>query len=214
MRTHNRSSYCVVPVVLRVTDSSHHNTHSFVMPTNKAPLITSAGKDHIILSKQLCIVITVVIVCGGFLFYRAEQTRVRQSTLNSLHVKEQNDLLKEKNSQLQEVKKQLEGDEQELTKMYEKWLSDDGEDLALTKTQIKELSDKLDSVQASQASHEAALAQKEFALTAKEDILSDLHSQLRQKNALIKQMKRKILAANGTLPVMVDEMPDDDDWAW
>jgi len=44
--------------------------------------------------------------------------------------------------------------------------------------------------------------------------LQEVHDQLRQKNTLIKSMKRQIIALNGTLPKMVSDMPDDDDWAW
>ena len=42
----------------------------------------------------------------------------------------------------------------------------------------------------------------------------DLHSQLRSKNDMMKSMKRQIKAMNGTLPELLDEQPDDDDWAW
>ena len=37
--------------------------------------------------------------------------------------------------------------------------------------------------------------------------------QLREKNNLIKAMKRQLKELNGTLPEMVQEMPDDDDWS-
>jgi hypothetical protein len=38
--------------------------------------------------------------------------------------------------------------------------------------------------------------------------------QLVEKNTLMKSMKKQILALNGTLPKMIEEQPDDDDWAW
>ncbi len=41
-----------------------------------------------------------------------------------------------------------------------------------------------------------------------------MHSQLREKNLLIKQMKRQAIKLNVTLPTMIAEVPDDDDWAW
>ncbi len=38
--------------------------------------------------------------------------------------------------------------------------------------------------------------------------------QLRQKNTMMKLMKKQIIALNGTLPTLIEEQPDDDDWAW
>lgn len=93
-----------------------------------APLVTSAGKDHLILSKQLCILIGpptlpflflarssgagVIVLCGGFLFYRVEQGAVKRSLRNADHVTDSNGALKTKNTQLLEAKKQLEADEE------------------------------------------------------------------------------------------------------
>ena len=37
--------------------------------------------------------------------------------------------------------------------------------------------------------------------------------QLREKNNLIKSMKKQLKQLNNTLPDMVQEMPDDDDWS-
>eukprot|EP00052_Salpingoeca_macrocollata_P030930 m.321517 g.321517 ORF g.321517 m.321517 type:complete len:185 (+) comp25449_c0_seq1:79-633(+) len=184
------------------------------MSNKGGPLITSAGRNHVILSKQFCIVLSVVLVCAAFLFYRVEQTAVRRSLMSTQHIKEQNELLEKKNTELYQIKKQLETDEEELTKMYEKWLTDDGEDLALTKSSIKAIKAELEKVQASQEAHNIALNQKEETLSGKEDILSDLHAQLRQKNVIIKRMKQQIRALNGTLPTIMSDMPDDDDWAW
>ena len=45
-------------------------------------------------------------------------------------------------------------------------------------------------------------------------VLQDLHVQLRSKNDMMKAMKRQIKKLNGTLPKMLEEQPDDDDWAW
>jgi hypothetical protein len=59
--------------------------------------------------------------------------------------------------------------------MYEKWLADDGKDLALTKKQIEEMRDKINEVQASQQVHEDAMLSKESALSDKESILTVRH---------------------------------------
>merc|ERR1712070_1329785 len=122
--------------------------------------------------------------------------------------------LKKKNSALQEIQKQLQADEDELTKMYEKWLDDDGKKMAVTKTQIKELKEKIDAVMKSQDAHSDLLEEKEDVLNEKEDVLTDLHVQLRQKNTMMKQMKMQIRKLNGTLPEVIEKQPDDDDWAW
>lgn len=181
---------------------------------SNAPLISSAGRNHVLLSKQLCVILTVLLICGGFLFFRMQQSAVKRSMLNKEHVKQQNEILRQKNIDMMEAKKKLETDEKELTKMYETWLTDDGKDLALTKDQIKELQDKIDEVQASQEAHESILSEKETALADKENVLTSVHDQLREKNLLIKSMKMQIVNRNGTLPTMLAEMPDDDDWAW
>ena len=59
-----------------------------------------------------------------------------------------------------------------LTKMYEKWIEDDTEDLKVTKDQIKEIQDRIAAVKSSQNTHESALAEKELILAGKEDVLS------------------------------------------
>merc|ERR1719305_1112304 len=133
---------------------------------------------------------------------------------SATHVKDNTKSLKKKNSDLQEIQKQLQADEDELTKMYEKWLDDDGKKMAVTKTQIKELKEKIDAVMKSQDAHSDLLEEKEDVLNEKEDVLTDLHVQLRQKNTMMKQMKMQIRKLNGTLPELLSSQPDDDDWAW
>merc|ERR1712167_497544 len=122
----------------------------------------------------------------------------KRSMHNSQHVTEQNSLLKGRNDELINAKKQLQSDEEELTKMYEKWLADDGEDLALTRSQIKDLKEQMDTVQLGQEANRQMLEAKEAALADKEVLLSTLHLQLREKNSLMKQMKKTIKALNGS----------------
>jgi chromosome segregation ATPase len=179
-----------------------------------SPFITSAGRDHVILSKQFAIVIGTMIMCATVIFVRIEQGAVKTAMKNAAHVKENTVNLKKKNTDLQEIQKQLQADEDELTKMYEKWLDDDGKKMATTKTQISELKEKIDAVMKSQDTHSDLLGEKEDVLNAKEDVLTDLHVQLRQKNTMMKQMKMQIRKLNGTLPELLANQPDDDDWAW
>jgi len=183
------------------------------MPTS-APLVTSAGRNHLILSKQLCILIAIALACAGFLFYRVEQGAVQRSLLSTKHVSETNEALKKANQQLEDAKKKLEADEDDLTKMYEKWIADDSEDLKLTKEEISNLQAKIAAVKAAQNRHEDALADKEDALAGKEDVLAALRMQLIDKNKLIKAMKKQIKDLEGELPKQIEEVPDDDDWAW
>jgi hypothetical protein len=59
-----------------------------------------------------------------------------------------------------------------LANMYRKWITDDNQDLALTKEQIKEIKEQIDQVKASQEAMEDLLSQKEQVLAGKEDVLS------------------------------------------
>ena len=103
--------------------------------TESAPLIRSAGRNHVILSKQLCIVIcecvlwalwsgvlrpahprrlaAVAVLCGTFIFFRAEQDAVNRSRLTAAHVTDQNKVLQSTNAQLLETKSRLQEDEDE-----------------------------------------------------------------------------------------------------
>lgn len=153
-------------------------------------------------------------MCATVIFVRIEQGAVKQSIRNAEHVKSNNEILKKKNEDLVEIQKQLQADEDELTKMYEKWLDDDGMKMQDTKSRIKELTDKINSVLKSQDQHTDLLEDKEAVLDAKEAMLTDLHVQLRQKNTMMKQMKMQIRKLNGTLPEIIEKQPDDDDWAW
>ena len=56
--------------------------------------------------------------------------------------------------------------------MYEKWLSDDGEKLRLTKQQILDMREKINKVKDSQDTKHSILMEKEDALGDKEDVLS------------------------------------------
>lgn len=194
-------------IVLQVLNSTMGKSHN-------SPFITSAGRDHVILSKQFAVVVAIVVLCATIIFVRIEQGAVKQSIRNADHVKVNNNVLKKKNEDLVEIQKQLQADEDELTKMYEKWLDDDGVKMQDTKSRIKELKDKIDAVVRSQEAHSDALNDKEDILSAKEDVLTDLHVQLRQKNTMMKQMKMQIRKLNGTLPEVIEKQPDDDDWAW
>merc|ERR1712196_32142 len=98
---------------------------------------------------------------------------------NANHVREQNSILSKKNDELTSIKKQLEADEEELTKMYEKWLADDGDKLRITKAQILEVKEKIQSIRDGQNSKNDILMDKEETLAQKEQVLSDLHAQLR-----------------------------------
>jgi len=184
------------------------------MAKGSSPFITSAGRDHVILSKQFAVVIAVIVLCATMIFVRVEQGAVKTSVKNAAHVKDNTANLKKKNTDLQEIQKQLQTDEDELTKMYEKWLDDDGKKMAVTKTQIKDLKDKIDEVMRGQESHSDLLDEKADVLDEKEGVLTDLHVQLRQKNTMMKQMKMQIRKLNGTLPEVISNQPDDDDWAW
>merc|ERR1719305_636914 len=91
---------------------------------------------------------------------------------SATHVKDNTQALKKKNTDLQEIQKQLQADEDELTKMYEKWLDDDGKKMAVTKTQITDLKSKIDAVMRSQDVHGDLLVEKEDVLNQKEDVLT------------------------------------------
>lgn len=56
--------------------------------------------------------------------------------------------------------------------MYEKWLADDGDKLRITKAQILDMREKVDSIHSGQTSKDAILSDKEDALAEKEQVLS------------------------------------------
>jgi cell division protein FtsL len=58
------------------------------------------------------LVTAVIVLCGGFLFFRVEQNAVKRSLKNAAHVSDSNGQLKQKNTELADAKKQLEEDEE------------------------------------------------------------------------------------------------------
>ena len=99
---------------------------------NKSPLISSAGRDHVLLSKQLAVILglsllasalphpfstdfslVVLIICGGILFVRTEVNAVKRSLLDSKHIQEHNEMLSQKNKELEQAKQQVLQDEEE-----------------------------------------------------------------------------------------------------
>ena len=56
--------------------------------------------------------------------------------------------------------------------MYEKWLQDDGQSLALTSSQIREITAQLEAVRQGHERNAALLGDKEVALSQKDTILS------------------------------------------
>jgi len=55
----------------------------------------------------------VLIVCGGILFVRMEVNAVKRSLLDSKHIQEHNEMLAQKNKELEQAKEQVLLDEEE-----------------------------------------------------------------------------------------------------
>ena len=54
-----------------------------------------------------------LLVCGGILFVRTEMAAVKRSLLDSTHIQEHNQLLEQKNKELEQAKTQVLQDEEE-----------------------------------------------------------------------------------------------------
>jgi hypothetical protein len=130
---------CIFSVTLLSVISSRNyclSLCSSIMTKASAPLISSAGRNHVLLSKQFAIVlgtcslesrsafghqlsqqnvfgVVVLLVCGGIIFFRMERNAVIRSRLDDEHVRNHNQDLKSKNEELKAAKTQLLQDEEE-----------------------------------------------------------------------------------------------------
>eukprot|EP00047_Mylnosiga_fluctuans_P022500 m.120913 g.120913 ORF g.120913 m.120913 type:complete len:185 (-) comp9285_c2_seq2:222-776(-) len=183
----------------------------------KGALISSAGANHVILSKQILIVLVVIALCAAFLFYHTEEAKVAQSLRNKEHVSEQNERLKAANKELYDARAAAKDGIVSLEDAVTDF--DVSHNVStITKDIVVTLRQQITDVHAAFAKHEASLDAKTAILDAKEDILIALQNQLSDKTILVRSMEARVIALNGTLPPKSSYdhsvLPEDDDMFW
>merc|ERR1711935_407318 len=113
-----------------------------VYGTNKAPLVSSAGKDHVIFSKKLLLTIGLVLLVTVFVYFSVEQSLIAGNLAASRQALAQNNAIRTSNEELEEAKAELQDEEDELVNMYSKWLDEDNEEIDASEEQLKELTEQ------------------------------------------------------------------------
>merc|ERR1719498_597275 len=150
------------------SDSTGKKERGPVYGSSKAPLVSSAGKDHVIFSKKLLLTIGLVLLVTVFVYFSVEQSLIAGNLAASRQALTQNNAIRTSNEELEEAKAELQDEEDELVNMYSKWLDEDNEELDISteeletlKAQLKDMQDSMQRVTSSHEAKEASLAEKE-----------------------------------------------------
>jgi len=182
--------------------------------SSTAPLIASAGKDHVVFSKKLVLVISLILLVTLFVFFSVEQSLISGNLAQSRQALAQNNAIRSANEQLEDAKGELQDEEDELVSMYSKWLDEDSEELEISKEELAELKEQLKTVNESISSHGDALSEKEEALAEKENRLHSYQFKIQQKQNYLDQMAEVLRKLNHTNVPNTDIDADPDAFVW
>jgi hypothetical protein len=185
-----------------------------VIGSAKAPMISSAGKDHVIFSKKLLLGIAVVLLVTAFLFFTIEQSRIAGNLAKSRAALAQNLEIENHNARLEAAKQELEDEEDELVNLYSQWLDQDSNELELSQEQLEQLKAQLKSVTEKIAANSESLKAKDGTLSDKETTLRGYEFKIQQKQKWIEDMAKVIASLNGTVPKGTGLEETVDDLVW
>lgn len=182
--------------------------------SSKAPLVASAGKDHVIFSKKLLLTISLICLITIFVFFSVEQSLVAGNLAASRQALSQNNAIRTANEELESAKTELQDEEDELVNMYSKWLDEDSEELEVSKEELQELKDQFSSVQDQLKTHSDSLSSKEEALESKEKRLQSYQFKIQQKQTYLDQMAEILRGLNVTSVPKTDIDADVEEFIW
>eukprot|EP00049_Salpingoeca_infusionum_P017645 m.353872 g.353872 ORF g.353872 m.353872 type:complete len:219 (-) comp16849_c0_seq1:255-911(-) len=180
-----------------------------------APLVSTAGKDHLVFSKKLLIAIALIFVITGFLFFSIEQRRIAGNLTKSKAAMAQNAEIKVNNEKLLRAKAELQEEEDALVNLYSSWLDRDSTELELSQEELSKLKKQLQEVTDRIGSHSDSLSDKEDALAEKEKRLTEYQFKIQQKQKYIEELGVILTGLNQTVPqkgIQLDETVDDVVW--
>eukprot|EP00047_Mylnosiga_fluctuans_P011249 m.20221 g.20221 ORF g.20221 m.20221 type:complete len:222 (+) comp3512_c1_seq1:51-716(+) len=185
-----------------------------VIGSPNAPLVSTAGADHVIFSKKLLISIAVVFLLTGVIFFWIEQTRISRNIAASRSTIQQNNAVKAANEQLEKAKLELQAEEDELVNMYSQWFQSESSDMQMSEQQLAQLKEKFKAVQQKIQDHTNSLNQKEASLKEQEERLKAFQYKIQQKQLYIEQLSEILNKLNVTVPkgTGIDESVGDFTW--
>merc|ERR1719498_2214010 len=129
------------------SDSTGKKSKGPVYGSKTQPLVSSAGKDHVIFSKKLLLTIGLVLLVTVFVYFSVEQSLIAGNLAASRQALTQNNAIRTSNEELEEAKAELQDEEDELVNMYSKWLDEDNEELDISTEELETLKAQLKEVQ-------------------------------------------------------------------
>jgi hypothetical protein len=106
---------------------------------SKMAMVQPAGRDHVIFSKKLLMVIGIVLLVTLFIFFSVEQSLIAGNLAVSRAALAQNNAIRATNDKLEEAKQELQDEEDELVNMYSKWLDEDNEEIDVSTEDVVRL---------------------------------------------------------------------------
>ena len=92
---------------------SHKGKSGPTIGSASAPLISTAGTDHVIFSKKLLFIIGAIIAATVLIFFSVEQTQIQNNLAASRVALAQNNAIEQTGAELENAKVELESEEQE-----------------------------------------------------------------------------------------------------
>eukprot|EP00037_Helgoeca_nana_P032147 m.412441 g.412441 ORF g.412441 m.412441 type:complete len:226 (-) comp28851_c0_seq1:110-787(-) len=179
------------------------------------PLISSAGKEHVVFSKRLLLLIAMIMGITGCVFFVVEQSKIQGNLAASRQALVQNNAIWANNEQLASTQQELQDEEDELVNMYSKWLDEDSEELEVSKEEMDQLKTQLKEVTTAIGAHNASLHTKDQSLEEKEERLHSYQFKIQQKQDYLDQMAVVLTKLNHTAPdTSIDVTPDESEWVW
>eukprot|EP00039_Didymoeca_costata_P017927 m.331393 g.331393 ORF g.331393 m.331393 type:complete len:218 (-) comp16717_c0_seq1:153-806(-) len=176
---------------------------------SKNMLVSTAGKDHVIFSKKLLMIIGLILLMSLFIFFSVEQSLIAGNLAISRVAMAQNNKIRENNERLEQAKVDLQDEEDELVNMYSKWLDEDNEEIDMSTEELNELKSQLKNVQEALEDHSDYLKEKGESLDDKEKRLQNYQFKIQQKQKFLDEMAEILTKLNQTAPVTdIDADPE------
>eukprot|EP00036_Acanthoecidae_sp_10tr_P007851 CAMPEP_0182924910 /NCGR_PEP_ID=MMETSP0105_2-20130417/7980_1 /TAXON_ID=81532 ORGANISM="Acanthoeca-like sp., Strain 10tr" /NCGR_SAMPLE_ID=MMETSP0105_2 /ASSEMBLY_ACC=CAM_ASM_000205 /LENGTH=220 /DNA_ID=CAMNT_0025062731 /DNA_START=30 /DNA_END=692 /DNA_ORIENTATION=- len=177
------------------------------------PMISTAGKEHVVFSKRLVAFIALILGITGCVFFVVEQSKIQGNLASSRQALVQNNNIRATNEKLSSTQIELQDEEDELVNMYSKWLDEDSEELEVSNEELAELREQLKSLMDASKAHNDSIYVKDNALSEKEERLHSYQFKIQQKQDYLDQMADILKTLNQTAP---DTSLDSDEtkWVW
>jgi hypothetical protein len=176
-------------------------------------MVASAGKDHVVFSKKLIMLIGMVLLVTLFIFFSVEQSLIAGNLAVSRAAIAQNNAIRNTNEKLEDAKEELQEEEDELVDMYSKWLDEDEEEINMSNEELAELKEQMKAAKEALGTTSQLTKDRSKDLDEKEARLKKYQFKIQQKQRFLDEMAAIITGLNMSAPdTSIDADPEEFIW--